>query len=140
MGLIKDLIGSSQKKYYRFWLQYYYGAEYFENVNLQRTPSEFVFNFFLSCCTMMHRNRKSLKQNKTTPKNEGTRTGFIPNGSKVTNINLFIILSQYFASSFRTRITPIMISILSKLILEWRCQNYGLNTFKAHLRTGAPKL
>jgi len=60
-------------------------------------------------------NEKSYK--KCLAKNEGTITGFMPNGSKVANI---IIVFQYFRSSFKTRGALIMITLLLYPILEQR--------------------
>ena len=83
---------SPNEKYYCYWLHYQYEALDFENINsLVPNSSESVFIFFFSYCIMMHGNRKSQlnpqwKAFNCPPKNEGSITGFMPNGRKVTNI------------------------------------------------------
>ena len=42
-----------------FWQNYCYEAYAFENMNLQPTPSELLFNYFFRYCSMMHENRWS---------------------------------------------------------------------------------
>ena len=130
MGLIKVSVGtwySPNKKYYRFWLHYYYDAWDFENINRQPTPSELDFNFSANAQWRFGIG----KAIRTLMKNVQQEKSFIQKWGYPSKVH---------AQWFKVRQHYYIISIHWKLIQDQGYPYYDLNTFKVHLRPGAPLL